>query len=256
MKVVTWNVNSINVRLPNVLKYLTDYQPDVLCLQELKCLSDKYPLDALKEAGYFSAQSCQKTYNGVSIISKVQGEDLIDNPVNISSDEKRSIAGTYNDVRVINFYVVNGQSINSDKYQHKLKWLEKARQYIADQLKKYPKLVVVGDFNIVPNESDASNFSSDEILCSDKERSALQSLFDLGLIDCYTHVDKESPFTWWDYRGGAFHRDIGYRIDLLLASPDAHKLLKRYEVHKDTRHKSWCPEQPKTSDHAPVMIEF
>ena len=143
MKVVTWNVNSINVRLPNILKYLDDYQPDVLCLQELKCMSDKYPFDALKEVGFFTEQACQKTYNGVSIISKVQGEGVADNPVNISNDEKRSIAGTYNGVRIINFYVVNGQAINSDKYQHKLKWLLKARQYISDQLKVYPKLVVV-----------------------------------------------------------------------------------------------------------------
>ena len=135
MKVVTWNVNSINARLPNILKYLGDYQPDVLCLQELKCMSDKYPFDALKEVGYFTEQSCQKTYNGVSIISKDQGEEVIDNPVNISNDEKRSIAGTYNGLRIINFYVVNGQAINSDKYQHKLKWLSKAKKYISDQLK-------------------------------------------------------------------------------------------------------------------------
>ena len=256
MKIVTWNVNSINVRLPNILKYLKDYQPDILCLQELKCMDEKYPLDEIKDAGYYTVQSCQKTYNGVSIISKIQGKEIIDNPVNIFHDEKRSIAGTYNGTRVINFYVVNGQAINSDKYQHKLKWLLKAKQYISDQLKRYPKLIIVGDFNIVPNESDASNFSSEDILCSDKERNALQSLFELGLIDCYKHVNDESPYTWWDYRGGAFHRDIGYRIDLLLASRETHKLLKRYEVHKDTRHKSWCPEQPKTSDHAPVMIEI
>ena len=141
MKVVTWNVNSINVRLPNILKYLVDYQPDVLCLQELKCMSDKYPFDALNEAGYFTEQSCQKTYNGVSIISKEKGVEVIDNPVNISSDEKRSIAGTYNGLRIINFYVVNGQAINSDKYQHKLKWLSKAKKYISDQLKIYPNLI-------------------------------------------------------------------------------------------------------------------
>ena len=201
MKVVTWNVNSINVRLPNILKYLDDYQPDVLCLQELKCMSDKYPFDALKEAGFFTEQACQKTYNGVSIISKVKGDEVTDNPVYISTDEKRSIAGTYDGVRIINFYVVNGQAINSDKYEHKLKWLLKAKQYITNQLEIYPKLIVVGDFNIVPNESDASNFSSEDILCSDKERNALQSLLDLGLKDCYTNVDEESPFTWCDYRG-------------------------------------------------------
>jgi exodeoxyribonuclease-3 len=116
MKIVTWNVNSVNVRLPNILKYLNDYQARCLCLQELKCLLDKYPLEALEESGYHSVQSCQKTYNGVSIISKIKGQDVVDNPVNIAVDEKRSIAGTYNGVRVINFYVVNGQAINSDKY--------------------------------------------------------------------------------------------------------------------------------------------
>ena len=256
MKIVTWNVNSINVRLPNILKYLNDYKPDVLCLQELKCMPEKYPLDALKEFGYHSVQSCQKTYNGVSIISKIKGEDVIENPVNIVADEKRSIVGTYNGIRIINFYVVNGQAIGSDKYEHKLKWLSKAKQYIKEQLKIYPNLIVLGDFNIVPDESDATKFSPEDILCSDKEREALRSILDLGLVDCYEPVDEESPYTWWDYRAGAFHRDIGYRIDLLLASRPSHIGLKSYEVHRDTRHKSWCPEQPKTSDHAPVMIEI
>ena len=185
MKIVTWNVNSINVRLPNILKYLSEYKPDILCLQELKCMSEKYPLDALKEFGYYSVQSCQKTYNGVSIISKIKGEDVTENPVNIVADEKRSIVGTYNGVRIINFYVVNGQAIGSDKYEHKLKWLSKAKQYIKEQLKIYPNLIVLGDFNIVPDESDATNFSPDDILCSDKERDALRSILDLGLVDCY-----------------------------------------------------------------------
>jgi exodeoxyribonuclease-3 len=219
-------------------------------------MSDKYPLDAFRESGYHTVQSCQKTYNGVSIISKMKGEDVKENPVNIVADEKRSIVGTYNGIRIINFYVVNGQAIGSDKYKHKLKWLGKAKQYIKEQLKTYPNLIVLGDFNIVPDESDATNFSPEDILCSDKERAALRSILDLGLVDCYDPVDEESPYTWWDYRGGAFHRDIGYRIDLLLASKLSHMGLKSYEVHRDTRHKSWCQEQPKTSDHAPVMIEI
>jgi exodeoxyribonuclease-3 len=219
-------------------------------------MSDKYPQDALKEFGYHSVQSCQKTYNGVSIISQIKGEDVIENPVNIDADEKRSIVGTYNGVRVINFYVVNGQAIGSDKYEHKLKWLSKAKQYIKEQLDIYPNLIVLGDFNIVPDESDASNFSPEDILCSDKEREALRAILDLGLVDCYEPVFEESPYTWWDYRGGAFHRDIGYRIDLILASKSSHIELKSYKVHRDTRHKSWCKEQPKTSDHAPVMIEI
>lgn len=256
MRIVTWNVNSVNVRLPNILKYLTEFQPDILCLQELKCTEDKYPSDELRTAGYSSIQSCQKTYNGVSIISKIKPNDIDDNPVCLDKDEKRSIAGTFNDIRVINFYVVNGQALDSDKYLHKLKWLKKAEKYIKEQLDKYPKVVVVGDFNIVPNEKDAYDFSSKNILCSAKEREALQSIINLGLIDTFTSVKDETPYTWWDYRGGAFHRDIGYRIDLILASNDLYKNLKKYEVHKVTRHKSWCESQPKTSDHAPVMIEY
>jgi len=255
MRIVTWNVNSVNVRLPNILKYLTEFQPDILCLQELKCTEDKYPNEELRAVGYSSIQSCQKTYNGVSIISKIKPKNVDDNPVCLDKNEKRSIAATFKDIRVINFYVVNGQAINSDKYSHKLKWLKKATQYIKEQLVKYPKLVVLGDFNIVPNENDAYDFSSENILCSVKERDALQSIINLGLKDTFTLVNDESPYTWWDYRGGAFHRDMGYRIDLLLTSNDLYKNLKKYEVHKETRHKSWCENQPKTSDHAPVMIE-
>ena len=255
MKIVTWNVNSVNVRLPNILKYLSDFSPDILCLQELKCLEEKYPLEEICAAGYQSIQSCQKTYNGVSIISKYKPIDIEYNPVYIDKDEKRSIAATYNGIRVINFYVVNGQAVNSDKYSHKLKWLKKAENYIKHQLSIYPKLLVLGDFNIVPNESDAYEYSPDNILCSLKERKALQTLLDLGLKDSFRPISDETPYTWWDYRGGAFHRDIGYRIDLLLASSDLNADIKKYVVHKETRHKSWCQMQPKTSDHAPVMIE-
>ncbi len=255
MKIVTWNVNSVNVRLPNILKYLADFKPDVLCLQELKCLEEKYPLEELLDAGYQSIQSCQKTYNGVSIISRCEAADVEYNPVCIDKDEKRSIAATYNGIRVINFYVVNGQALDSDKYTHKLKWLKRAEKYIKDQLSLYPKLVVVGDFNIVPKESDAYDYSPDNILCSLKEREALKEIFNLGLKDSFVPTDDESSYTWWDYRGGAFHRDIGYRIDLLLASNELSSCIKKYEVHRETRHKSWCQAQPKTSDHAPVMIE-
>ena len=256
MKVATWNVNSVNVRLPNVIKYLKDYQPDVLCLQELKCTEDKYPIASFEDEGYSSIQACQKTYNGVSIISNIKPKDIELNPVNISLDEVRSISATYGKVRVINFYVVNGQSIGSEKYKHKLKWLDKARIYINQQLKIYKDLMLVGDFNIVPKESDAHSFSAKDILCSDDERMALNSLVELGLNDCFQGEEGLSPYTWWDYRAGAFHRDVGYRIDLLLASNSLFKKVKSYSVHRETRHKSWCPDQPKTSDHAPVMVTF
>ena len=254
MKIVTWNVNSINVRLPNVLQYLSEYQPDILCLQELKCSEDKYPSDSINSVGYQTIQACQKTYNGVSIISKDIPKKIEINPVAINSEEMRSISASINGVRIINFYVVNGQSIGSDKYSHKLKWLNKAHAYIDSQVKKFEQVLVVGDFNIVPSETDAHSFSSEDILCSDKERKALADILELGLHDCYSKDDKPSPYTWWDYRSGAFHKDVGYRIDLLLASSELYKNLKSYSVHRETRHKSWCKEQPKTSDHAPVMI--
>ena len=134
--------------------------------------------------------------------------------------------------------------------------MDKARIYIDQQLKTHKNLILVGDFNIVPNESDAHNFSAEDILCSDKERMALNSLIDLGLNDCFQGEEGFSPYTWWDYRAGAFHRDVGYRIDLLLASNGLFKKVKSYSVHRETRHKSWCPDQPKTSDHAPVMVTF
>ena len=126
--------------------------------------------------------------------------------------------------------------------------------YIKQQLSSHHKLVVFGVFNIVPNENNASNFSSNDILCSDKERKALQAILNLGLTDCYKPQDNVSPYTWWDYRAGAFHRDIGYRIDLLIASSLLIKDVQQYEVHRDSWYKSWCPELPKTSDHAAVMI--
>ena len=159
MKISTWNVNSVNVRLPNVIKYLSDYQPDILCLQELKCDTDKYPLDSIQNAGYHSIHACQKTYNGVSIISKTKASDIDINPVEIIPGEMRSIAATYKGIRIINFYVVNGQAIGSDKYKYKLEWLKKAKHILKIELSK-KKLVLVGDFNIVPSEHDAHNFSS------------------------------------------------------------------------------------------------
>ena len=256
MKISTWNVNSVNVRLPNVIKYLSDYQPDILCLQELKCDTDKYPLETIENAGYYSIHACQKTYNGVSIISKTKASDIDINPVEIIPGEMRSIAATYKGIRIVNFYVVNGQALGSDKYTYKLEWLKKASTYLKNELSNHKKLVLVGDFNIVPSEHDAHNFSSDDILCSNEERQALREILKLGLNDCFKPKIEETPYTWWDYRAGAFHRDIGYRIDLILATNNLFKSLKSYEVHRDTRHKSWCAEQPKTSDHAPVMISL
>ena len=256
MLVSTWNVNSVNVRLPNILQYLDQYKPDVLCLQELKCTEDKYPDEHFKEVGYASSQACQKTYNGVSILSKCPQHDIDYNPVHLNPDEMRSIAATINKIRIINFYVVNGQGIDSDKYTYKLDWLREAKKFIKSEVKSYKKVIVLGDFNIAPNKVDSYDQNYQELLCSEQERKALKEITNLGLTDCYQPENELSPFTWWDYRGGNFYKDIGFRIDLILASKPVHSMIKHYGVHRDTRHKSWCNQQPKTSDHAPVFIDF
>ena len=172
-------------------------------------------------------------------------------------NEMRSISATFDDLELLIFMLLMVNLSDLINIFINLNGLKKHENILKNSLSSHQKLVVVGDFNIVPNENDASNFSPEDILCSDKERMHLQDILDLGLTDCYKPQDNVSPYTWWDYSAGAFHRDVGYRIDLLLASARSFKKdLKHYEVHRETRHKSWCPEQPKTSDHAPVMITF
>ena len=259
IKIATWNINSIRLREDQVCSVLNQHQPDIICLQELKSATESVPTSRFENLGYkYRVIRGQKSYNGVAIISRIPFMETGSCDYCSKGDARHVFARLNNGVEIQNFYVPAGGDIadreSNEKFAHKLDFLQEMKNNFFK--KRLSKTIIVGDFNIVPNESDASNFSSEDILCSDKERNALKSLFDLGLIDCYTNVGEESPFTWWDYRGGAFHKDIGYRIDLLLASRETHKSLKRYEVHKDTRHKSWCPEQPKTSDHAPVMIEF
>lgn len=256
MKVVTWNVNSVNVRLPNIIKFIETYKPDVLCLQELKCDDSKYPLDTFDKLGYTSSHACQKTYNGVSILSRKKPNNVLTNPIFLDPNEKRSVIVTVDGIRIINLYVVNGKSIGSDKYKYKLDWLSNAKKIIKKELEKHKKLILLGDFNIAPNVIDSYDPDYNELLCSDEERQSLKSITNLGLYDCYIPDNENTPYTWWDYRSGNFYKDIGFRIDLILATGNIKDNLLKYHVHRDTRHKSWCIEQPKTSDHAPVSIEF
>ncbi len=257
MIISTWNVNSIKVRIHAVIQYLSEHKPDVLVLQETKSLDKNFPESEIQDAGYHSTFLGQKTYNGVAIISKKIPENIEYNPVNTSKNEARSLAVTIDGITIVNLYVVNGQNIGTDKFEHKLLWLKKLLSYSKKLLTKSDKVVLLGDFNIAPTDNDVFDIelTRDQILCSSQEREALKNLYNLGFHDCFNDFDfPPKTFTWWDYRAGAFQRNIGYRIDLILLSSGLKKDCVDYVIDKDTRHKSWCLAEPRTSDHAPVRI--
>lgn len=251
MKITTWNVNSINVRLPHLEQFINEVAPTVIGLQELKCVTDKFPLEAMKSLGYFAVVNGQPTYNGVALLSTMEIKDVVFDIPGFMDDEKRVVAGTVSGIRIINAYVPNGQSPDSDKYQYKLQWLTHFKNYIASEMKKYPELVVIGDFNIAPTDDDVHNPASwqGKILCTDAEREAFFSLLDLGLIDSLRiNAQPKGLFTWWDYRQGGFEKNNGIRIDHLLLSRVVSRRFEGATVHLNMR----ALERP--SDHAPVTV--
>ncbi len=253
MKIATWNVNSMNVRLPHVLEWLQSHDPDVLVLQEIKQLTEKFPTDALAEAGYQSLASGQKTYNGVAVISKEPASDPVTDFPGFEDPQRRVLATTIGDTRVIDLYVPNGSEVGSDKYAYKLEWLTALRSFLETEMATHTNLVVLGDFNIAPADADVYDPEKwgDAILCSPKERDALSALIDLGLTDVFRKFDQpESTFSWWDYRAAGFRRNAGLRIDLILTSPSMTERCTASYVDKEPR--AW--ERP--SDHAPVVAEF
>ena len=257
MIIATWNVNSIKVRLHAVLQYLEEFTPDVLVLQETKSLDDNFPKDEIMAAGYSVTYYGQKTYNGVAVISKEKPSSVDYNPVNTSENEARSLTVNISGITIVNLYVVNGKDVESDKYLYKIKWLKKLYSYTKHLLTTSDKVILLGDFNIAPSDNDVFDADStrDQILCSPKERQALNNLLDLGLFDVFYDFNYPAKtFTWWDYRSGAFQRNIGYRIDLILLSSKLKTICSDYFIDKETRHKSWCLAEPRTSDHAPVRI--
>lgn len=253
MKIATWNVNSLKVRLPQVLEWLAAADPDVLVLQEIKQETGAFPSDALAEAGYRSVASGQKTYNGVATIARTEpSEPILDIP-GIDDPQRRVLATTIDGVRVINLYVPNGQAVDSDKYEYKLNWLAALRDWLAAELEQHDKLVVLGDFNIAPDDRDVHDPEKwgDGILCSPAERKALTALTELGLTDVFRQFEQaEKTFSWWDYRAAGFRRNAGLRIDLILASPALSAACTASYVDREPR--TW--ERP--SDHTPVVAEF
>ena len=253
MKIATWNVNSLNVRLPHVLEWLTSAEPDVLALQEIKQVNDAFDSDSLAAAGYKSVANGQKTYNGVAVISRNEPTDIVTDFPGFDDPQRRILASTIDGVRVVNLYIPNGNSVGSEKYEYKLGWLAALQRFLADELKSHEKLVVLGDFNIAPDDRDVHDPKKwgEDILCSPPERAALQGLIDLGLSDVFRQFEQpEKTFSWWDYRGAGFRRNAGLRIDLILATKALANVCEASYVDREPR--TW--ERP--SDHTPVVAEF
>ncbi len=253
MKIATWNVNSLNVRLPHVLEWLSANAPDVLVLQEIKQVTDVFPVEELSNAGYRSIASGQKTYNGVAVISREQPGDPVTDFPGFEDPQRRILAVTVDDVRIVNLYVPNGQAVGSEKYAYKLGWLDALRKFIEGEIERHDKLVILGDFNIAPADEDVYDPEKwgDAILCSPAERAALQALLSLGLTDVFRQFEQpEKSFSWWDYRAAGFRRNAGLRIDLILSSDSITRACTASYVDKEPRR--W--ERP--SDHAPVVAEF
>lgn len=252
MKIASWNVNSIRVRLDQVLNWLQAEQPDVLGLQEIKVPGEDFPTAVFEEAGYRCLVNGQKTYNGVALLSKQQGLAPVSGMPGLEDPQKRVLAATYDGCRVINLYVPNGESVGSDKYAYKLAWLSALRDWLQAELAAHRNLVVFGNFNIAPEDRDVHDPDAwrEKVLCSTAERAALGRLLELGLKDSFRLFEQpEKAFSWWDYRGGGFRRNHGLRIDLLLVSNALAPLIRQSRIDREPR----THERP--SDHAPVWIE-
>jgi len=253
MRIATWNVNSLKVRLQQVLEWLGTQGPDVLVLQEIKQVTEAFPAEAFEDAGYRSIASGQKTYNGVAVVSRSEPEDPVTDLPGFEDVQRRVLATTIAGVRVVNLYVPNGSEVGSDKYAYKLGWLEALRAFLADEMKSHERLVVLGDFNIAPADEDVYDPEKwgDAILCSPKERAALGRLMDLGLADVFRKFEQpEKSFSWWDYRAAMWRRNAGLRIDLILTSDAMTRACTASWIDKEPR--GW--ERP--SDHTPVVAEF
>ena len=250
MKIATWNVNSLKVRLPHLLGWLAEQQPDVVCLQETKLQDADFPHAELQAAGYHSVCSGQKTYNGVAILSRDPISDVRTGIPDFADEQKRVIAATIADVRIVCVYVPNGQSVDSDKYQYKLNWLAALTAWLKDELANHPKLALLGDYNIAPEDRDVHDPQAwqGNVLVSEPEREAFKGLAALGLRDAFRLFEQGAKsYSWWDYRMLAFRRNRGLRIDHILIS--AALQCTACVIDKTPR------KLERPSDHTPVIAE-
>lgn len=253
MKLATWNVNSLGVRLPQLLEWLARETPDVVCLQETKLEDSKFPEVEIRAAGYDAAHAGQKTYNGVAILSRVPLAEPAQGIPGYADPQQRVISASVGALRVVCAYVPNGQSVDSDKYRYKIDWLDALTTWLKSELARHEQLAVLGDFNIAPEERDVHDPKSWEgqVLFSPPERLAFRRLLDLGLHDALRLLEQgERQFTWWDYRMNAFRRGMGLRIDHVLLSQELAARCRSARIDKDMR----AAERP--SDHAPVIVEL
>jgi exodeoxyribonuclease-3 len=257
MKVSSWNVNSLRVRLPHLLDWLTRQTPDAVCLQEIKLEDPNFPLREIEAAGYRCVWSGQKAYNGVAILARTPLVDVATGIAGFPDEQKRVIAATLGDgaetFRLVCAYVPNGQAVDSEKYQYKLRWLAAFRDWLSGELKQYARLAVAGDYNIAPADGDVHDPKAweDQVLCSPRERQAFRELLDLGLKDSFRMFPQpERSFTWWDYRLNAFKRNLGLRIDHILLSEQLASRCRRCTIDVSPR----ALDRP--SDHAPVIAEL
>jgi exodeoxyribonuclease-3 len=253
VRIATWNVNSLRVRLSQVLDWIAKHRPDALCVQETKTTDGVFPEAAFRDAGYRAIFVGQKTYNGVAIISRAPAQTVICDLPGVDSAQKRFLAATLEGVRIVNVYVPNGEQVGSEKFTYKLSWFEALQRYLASELVSYSKLVLLGDFNVAPEERDVHDPVrwEGQVLFSPKERGALAKVIDTGLRDIFRQFDQpEKSFTWWDYRQGGYRRNHGLRIDHILASNELAQKCRACFIDKEPR--GW--ERP--SDHVPVIADF
>ena len=254
MKIASWNVNSLAVRMPHLTQWLRDFQPDVVALQETKLDDERFPDLELAALGYRSVFCGQKTYNGVALLSRVPfASECVTAIPDFDDPQKRVLAATVGDIRIVDLYVVNGQSVGSAKFDYKLRWIAAVREWLREELRQFPNLVVLGDFNIAPDDRDVHDPKRwrEKILCSTPEREALRSLLDLGLHDSFRLFHQDNGhYSWWDYRLAAFQRNWGLRIDLVLLSDALRQRCTAAGI--DTVPRGW--DRP--SDHAPAWVQL
>jgi exodeoxyribonuclease-3 len=257
IKIATWNVNSLSVRLPQVIDWLAANPVDALCLQELKLVDEKFPFKEIEAVGYHSAFFGQKTYNGVAILSRTPPRDVVKNITGIADDQSRVIAATLDtpqgEVRVVNGYFVNGQEPGSEKFAYKMKWLDGLNAMLKNELLAHAKLVLLGDFNITVDDRDSYDPQGlrETIHHTSEERQHFQGLIDLGLTDAFRMFDQaEKSYSWWDYREFAFRRNRGLRIDHILVSEALKPRVAGCLIDKLPR------KNERPSDHAPVVVEI
>ena len=253
MKIAAWNVNSLKVRLPQLLEWLEMQRPDIVCLQETKLEDHNFPQQEIAEAGYQVVFSGQKTYNGVALLAREMPVDIIFGNPHFPDPQKRLIAATVRGIRVVCAYIPNGQAVGSDKYAYKLGWLGALTPWLDEQLAANPQLVLAGDFNIAPEDRDVHNPTSwaGQILCSAPERAAFQDWLGLGLKDSFRLFEQpEKSFSWWDYRMLGFQKNQGLRIDHILLSKPLAARCTAAGIDREMRKR----ERP--SDHAPVTVDI